>query len=331
MRIEKLKSGNYRIQPTINGKRVSITFDHKPTQKEINQEIYKIEDKGPKSTEKSTFKELAEKYIKMKDNVLSPATIRGYKSVLNNLPTEFLSLPFPLVTKQEVQTVINDKAAESSSKTVRNYNAFIMAVLKEYDEEINFKISLPAKKKPDDYIPSSEEVKKVLDVAKGTKWYIYFILGCYGMRRSEILPLTADDIHDDYIDINKTMVFSSDRTWITKELGKTSTSLRKVPVPKEIIALIRTQGIEISFYPDKILEHLHICQKKAGVPKFTFHRLRHYFCTELSDSGVSEENIMALGGWSTPHVMKSVYRHQKIRDNKKRQQEIAKGIMKKIL
>ena len=41
MKVQKLPSGSYRVQKTINGKRKSFTFDHKPTQKEIEEEVYK--------------------------------------------------------------------------------------------------------------------------------------------------------------------------------------------------------------------------------------------------------------------------------------------------
>ena len=53
-------------------------------------------------------------------------------------------------------------------------------------------------------------------------------------------------------------------------------------------------------------------QKEAGVPRFRFHDLRHFFVTELSQAGFSEEDIMYLGGYSTPHIMKKVYRHARI-------------------
>lgn len=319
MKIEKLKSGNFRIQPSIDGKRYSITFDHKPTQKEINQAIYERKKEAPKSTDKSTFEQLAYKYIENKNNVLSPSTIRSYKHIINGLPLDFLYLPFFKIEKSDVQAIINAKSAELSAKTVRNYNAFIMAVLKFYDDDINWNISLPSRTKPDDYMPTPDDIKQILEASKGTKWYKYFILGCYGFRRSEILPLTMDDIHDDYIEINKTMVMDENKQWVIKPLGKTESSLRNVPVPEEIIALIRKEGIEIDFYPDKIWEHLKIYQKKLGIHQFTFHKLRHYFCTELSDAGFSEEDIISISGHSTPYVMKSVYRHQKIRDNKSRQ------------
>ena len=35
MKVEKLPSGSYRIRKMINGRTITLVYDHKPTQKEI--------------------------------------------------------------------------------------------------------------------------------------------------------------------------------------------------------------------------------------------------------------------------------------------------------
>lgn len=324
MKIEK-RGTKYRIQPMIDGQRYSIEFDHNPTQKEIRSAI--AECKHDFSEFEFTFGEACEKYIAMKKNVLSPTTIRSYAGILKKLSEEFKALPLKKVTKVHVQTIINKLAVDSSPKTCKNYLGFIMAVLKAFDDSIHFRITLPRKEKEDDYIPSQKEVRAVLEASKGTKWYICFMLGCYGLRRSEILPLTMFDIHDNYVDINKVKVKGIDKGYIVKNIGKTDSSLRRVPIPAELVDLIRQQGFVCDFHPDKILAHLHKYQDIAGVPRFRFHSLRHYFCTELSQANFSEEDIMALGGWSTPHVMKKVYRHQRINEDSKEQKRAVDTIL----
>ena len=77
MTIEKLPSGNYRIKEMRNGKTYRITVDHKPTKTEARNLVEK-QLTGYHNTE--TFGAAAESYIKSKQNVLSPATIRGYYS-----------------------------------------------------------------------------------------------------------------------------------------------------------------------------------------------------------------------------------------------------------
>jgi integrase len=325
MKVEKLPSGNYRVQKCIDGVRRSFTFDHRPTQKEINAKIYS-ETYEP---DRDSFNSCALKYIAINTNVLSPSTIRSYEAILRALPEDFKKTPINKITDVTLQSLINNISANHTPKTVRNYNGFIMAVLNKFLPKNNLSVTLPKKKKPDDYIPSPEDVRRVLEQAKGTPYYLPIVLGCYGLRKSEIAGLTMDDIYDTYIDINKVKVVGPNGL-VTKDIGKTDASLRRVAVSPDIIAKIREQGYILNTYPDKILVYLNQFQDKAGVPRFRFHLLRHFFCTELFQAGYSEEDIMALGGWSTSHVMKKVYRHQRILEDEKKQSEIATKILQTI-
>ena len=49
--------------------------------------------------------------------------------------------------------------------------------------------------------------------------------------------------------------------------------------------------------------------RKAGVPHFRLHALRHFFASYLHDKGYSDKQIQSLGGWSTDSVLKSIYQH----------------------
>lgn len=320
MKISKLPSGSYRIQPYIDGIRNSIAFDHKPTTKEINQAIYAR--KKAIKPDSDTFECCANKYISIKENVLSPSTIRSYKGILKKLPKDFIKLPINKIDNVEMQRLVNDLAVELTQKSIKNYRGFILSVIRLYLPNTNINVTLPQNHKTDDYIPSAKEVKAVLRASEGTKWYKYIMLGCYGLRRSEILPLTDDDIKDGFIHINKSMVLDSNNCWITKEFGKTESSLRKVPIAPEFEKLLKEEGIKCDFHPDKLLHHLKQFQKKAKVKQFTFHRLRHFFCTEMSQV-LSEEDVLSLGGWSTPFVMKRVYRHQRVQEDEKMQKKAA--------
>jgi integrase len=196
-----------------------------------------------------------------------------------------------------------------------------------YKPSLHLHTTLPQAIKRDEYIPTPEELKKVLDVAKGTKYEIPFRLGTYGMRRSEICALTLDDIEGNTIKINKALVLDKDNNWVLKST-KTTNSTREIIVSDYLINLIKESGTIFKGYPDKLLENLHSMQKKAGVPKCRFHDLRHFFVTELSQAGFSEDDIMYLGRHSSPYVMKAVYRHARIdkdlEERKRAGEQIAK-------
>ena len=125
MTIEKLPSGNYRITEMRNGIRIRTSIDHKPTQREAKELIEKKINSYSNST---SFKAAAESYIKSKQNVLSPATIRGYYSLLNNMSDSFKNKPLDNITLPVLQTYINDFSATHSPKSVRNLNGFIICL-----------------------------------------------------------------------------------------------------------------------------------------------------------------------------------------------------------
>ena len=89
MKIEKLKSGSYRIRKMYKGETYTVVTDYKPTQKEAIQLLAAEMDKTAAPKVRMTFKTAADDYIDTKRNVLSPATIAGYESVVRRLSDKF--------------------------------------------------------------------------------------------------------------------------------------------------------------------------------------------------------------------------------------------------
>lgn len=322
MKIEKLPSGSYRIRKMYKGKTYTVVTDYKPTQKEAIQLMADELDKVQKKYERMTFQRAAEEYIASKHNVLSPSTIRGYNGILRNLPGAFLGKNINDITAMDVQTEINRLSGNHSPKTVRNYHGFISAVLGAFCPNLKICTTLPQKLKNEPYIPSDEDVKRILDYAKDTKYEIPLILACYGMRRSEICALTPADINGDVVTINKAKVQNENMEWIIKTT-KTTASNREIIIPTKIADKIREQGYVFNGYPGKITDFLMSAQKKLEIPHFPLHKLRHYFASKMSAMNVPEADIMKFGGWETDYVMKGVYRHAMEDKNRKAQREAA--------
>lgn len=167
---------------------------------------------------------------------------------------------------------------------------------------------MPQKTKNEPYIPSDEDIKKILGYAKGTEYEIPIILACYGMRRSEICALAPEDIDGDIVTIDKALVQDENKNWIVKPT-KTTESTRKIIIPMEIADKIRDQGYIYKGHPGEITKFLSTVQKKLNIPHFSVHKLRHYFASRMSSLEIPEADILRMGGWETDHIMKSVYRH----------------------
>lgn len=330
MKIEKLPSGSYRIRKTYKGQTYTVVFENKPTQKEAMQAMARELDRVQEKHEVMTFRTAYAKYIESKRNVLSPSTIMGYNTIIRNTPDEFLDMRISDMTAIDVQKEINLVARKCSPKTVRNHHSLISAVLGMFCPNLRLTTTLPQKVKTEPYIPSDEDVRRILEHARDTEYEVPIILACYGMRRSEICALQPEDIKGDVVHINKAMVPNEQKEWVIKST-KTTSSTREVVIPVEVAEKIRERGYVYRGYPNCITHYLERAEKALGIPRFSIHKLRHYFASKMSAMNVPEADILRMGGWETDHVMKSIYRHSMEDRNNEAQRKIAERLRGVIL
>lgn len=330
MNIEKLPSGSYRAKKIYKGKTYRVTFDHKPTQKEVLQALAEKMDADEIKDRAKNFERAALEYIESKSNVLSPSTIVGYKSSLRNLSDHFKSLNVNDITNQDIQKEINDysapyhpvnkntkvvdesKLVTRSPKTVRNAHGFISAVLATLRPNLNCSCTLPQKLKSEPYIPSDEDVKKILSEVADTEYETAYKLLCFGLRRSELIAVTDKSIEikdGRYIlHIKEAIVQDENREWKTKTT-KTTASTRDLDIPKELAEMILKDGYAFNGHPNTLTCHLTDIQKALGITHFSIHKFRHYFCSKLISEGYDIKTIQALGGWDTDETPRKIYAH----------------------
>lgn len=307
MKIEQTPSGKYRVRKMVNGVTTVITFDHKPSKAEV---INSISERLKAVPKKGTFLSCAKSYIKSKSNVISPSTIKGYTSVLNSISEDFKKMDLSNITQIDIQTVINDYAADHAPKTVRNLHGFISAVMKQYRPDMVIYTTLPQKDVIELYIPTEDDIKKILEACKDVPFYhIPFQLGIMGLRRSEVCALTLHDISGNTLTINKALVKDVNNNWIVKKT-KTAAGTREIYVPDQLVKEIRQYGKIFEGNPTTLLYGLNKYQDKLGIPRFRFHDLRHFFASYAHSQGISDADIMASGGWKSDYTMKSIYRHE---------------------
>ena len=308
MKIEKLPSGSYRVRKMYKGEMYTVVFEYKPTQKEVLQAISAEMENATLRKTQMSFKQAAESYIDLKRNVLSPTTVREYTSTLSRLSEQFTALRLSDISAVDVQKEINLLSKDKAPKTVRNYHGFISAILGTFRPNLILHTTLPQKVKSEPYIPSDEDIKRIIADVEGTMFEIPILLACYGLRRSEICALTLEDLQENTLRINKAKVMNTDKQWVTKTT-KTIESTREVIISPILADKIRKQGFIYQGHPNAISKHLNIVQDRLQIPRFSIHKLRHYFASKMSELGVPEADILKMGGWNTDHVMKAVYRH----------------------
>lgn len=315
MNIRKLPSGSYQVRQNVDGVTYSATFKHRPSPVEAMKAITKQTSKVSKHRD-MTVVDACEAYLDAKSNILSPSTIRGYKGEIRAISDEFGKVYINSVTGPMLQKEVNDYAEGRKPKTVSNYAHFLTAVLNFHEVDVKPPV-LPMKVKTKKYFPTEEEVQAILQEVAGTKYEVFFRLAVYGLRRSEIAALTLSDLSDDnVITINKAMVTDGNNKNVIKST-KTTESTGTIKIDDELAELIRSQGFVWDGYISKPYEHLQRVQDKLGIQRFPLHTFRHFMASYLHNMGVSEKQIMAIGRWKTPHVMKSVYEHEMEMDKAK--------------
>ena len=309
----------------INGKRYCITFDNKPTQREIASAITEITEK--ENVPKDTFDYCANSYINSKSNVLSPSTIKGYKSLLNkSIPDDFKKKKIRDITQEDIQIVINDYSVKHAPKTVRNMNGFISSVIGMFRPGMNIYTTLPQKSVYEPNLPTETDIKSILDISEGTMYHIAIQLGILGMRRSEICALTLDDIEGNILHINKALVMNEDNKWVVKAT-KTTAGTRDIYLPDNLLKEIAREQKIYEGYPNSIYDAIQGYCLKLKIKPFRFHDLRHFYASYAHENGMSDADIMATGGWKSDYTMKNVYRHAMKKNKEEMQKQIANMII----
>lgn len=257
-----------------------------------------------------TFGECLDNYITSRENILSPRSIMDYKSIQKNYIPSLMKIRISDMTQEQIQKAINIEALKLSPKTVRNIHGLISAVLKIYRPEFALNTSLPKKKQTDLYIPTDDEVKRLLESVHGTEMELPVLLAAFGpMRRGEICALDASDIKGNVVHVCKNMVETEKHEWIIKT-PKSYAGDRFIDYPDFVAEKWKGKtGRIVNLHPDNITDKFKYCLKRAGLPHFRFHDLRHYSASIQHALGIPDSYIMQRGGWGNDGTLKAVYRH----------------------
>ena len=326
--IKQLPSGAYHTQvyshTDANGKRhyESITgFDYNQVLLEVAQfKAEKKQDKIDRSMGKvkMTLGEAMNKYIESKSAVLSPATIRSYRTIIRNYLHVLQTVHVDDLTRDQVQVAINQEAINHSPKTVRNIHGFLTAVLQVYRPDFVLHTTLPQKKKPSISIPTEEEIKKLFDLTEGTDLYIPVLLGAVcGMRRGEIGALMWDSIDFDKgtITVDQSLVLGEDHEWVEKTTKTTAgtRTIRMIPLVSSALRKHKSESTTTDGYitirPDLISNRFYNLIRKSDLPNYRFHDLRHYTVSVMLSLNIPQNYIAGFVGHGSTRMIETVYGH----------------------
>lgn len=321
---QKLSSGNYRVQIQIDGQRYSCTAKTKKEAQDAAKKLFagiQFEKKIPMTVGKAI-----DCYISEKIGTLSPSTIKGYQSIRKNYLQSIMDIGLSDLTQADVQIAVSeDSKAGKSPKTIRNAHGLLAAVLDEYRPTLILKTTLPQKEKTDIRILTEEEMQKVWEEAKDSKYLLPILLASWlGLRMSEIRGLKFCDVKNGRLHVHTAVVAGPDGD--VEKRTKTTSGDRWIKLPGVIAGLISMEYTDrygpmqdiddpimqnyICPYADiTIYKNFIACCKKAGVEPCRFHDLRHFAASEAHALGIPDKYAMKRMGHKTDNMLKNVYQH----------------------
>lgn len=321
----KLKSGSWRVQvfshyEIVNGERKrrvrSFTASTKAEAERMAAQF--AADKTRLDGGGYTVGEAVDKYIALKESVLSPSTIRAYYAYRKNL-REVEALRVDMLSSTDLQTWISGLSRSYSAKYVKNIYALVISAVSVISDR-SYRVTLPARKPLSYNVPTDDQVKALMDNARDDIRLAVALAAAGTLRRGEACALKHKDVYRDKLAvfIHSDMILSKNNEWIYKEIPKTSDSVRWVTLPVELVDMI-PEGAPDEFVigstPAAVSDAFARLRDRLGL-KCRFHDLRHYSASILHAIGVPDQYIMGRGGWSTDGTLKAVYRNELADQNK---------------
>ena len=307
--VPRQKGNKWVSQVTVGDERVYISADSDDEYyaKATAAKTQQIEIK--KSAPRITLGTAIDNYIRDNDAVLSPSTINAYKSYRRTRFTAYMSRS---VEQIPYQRMVNEESRKVSPKTVHNAWRLVTASLRHAESKVPA-VNLPQKVKTDRPWLDYQQIETFLSAIHGKPYELGALLALNGLRRSEILHLTADNIDTDkgIIHVHGSSVVGVGNKLIDKDTNKTTSSYRDVHIViSRINDLITYQtGRLVRTNPTTLYGSINALCRENNLPEVGVHGLRHSFASLAYHLKWSEATTMREGGWSDPSVVHNIYTH----------------------
>ncbi len=317
--MKKRKDGRYCRQMRVDGKVISF---YGRTQAEVNKKVLAYNQR--KETGR-LFKDVAADWKReyLKDVPLTTFKKCGHSAYISAIDA-FGERYIKDIKASDIDSYLKKLAAKGYyKKTVATYKSILNQIFKyalinsEVDHNLVPSVSLPKNlKKSARELPSTEDIKKVDQLRDGFGFLAYFLLYT-GLRMSEALALTYEDIDREkkLITVNKKIIHDGNYPTLVHET-KTEAGTREVILLDRVKDLLPDKKTGVifcnddgSYYTKKQLAYRwNKMQKDAGI-KLTAHQLRHAYATMLFEAGIDEKDAQELMGHSDINLTKSIYTH----------------------
>lgn len=310
----QLPSGAWFCRVRIDGKDISITRD---TEKEAVAEAMAVKagiKEASKKPKKKTVTKAIDDYIEARRNILSPSTIRGYKTIQDNRFQALMKKDIFSITQEECQRAVNLEAKVVKAKTLTNSWRFVSSVI--FEETGNrFYIRLPQIIPAERPWLTPEQIPVFVEAVKGDPIEIPALLALSSLRRSELINLRWKDVDlsKGLLRVNGAAVFDENGQLVRKQETKNKTSRRNVPIIPPLMDALQAAEQKgeyvVTWHPNAIMCRVNRVCSAHGLPEVGLHGLRHSFASLSYHLNIPEKVVMEIGGWADNQTMRKIYTH----------------------
>ncbi|MBP3488844.1 MAG: tyrosine-type recombinase/integrase [Roseburia sp.] len=266
-----------------------------------------------------TLSEAIDNYVASSDALLSPSTIRGYRTIQRNAFKGIMQVKLHDITNELLRNAVNAECKRTtgknnpkpiSSKTVINEYGLISAVLNMYAPDLDCTVKLPQVEHNQHELSTPDTI---YNLVKGTDIELPVLLAMWlSFTASEILGLTkSKSISADgcYISIKEVIVKDEHGKSVIKNKGKQPSRDRTLRIPdyiKGLIDQVETDRL-VTMTGTALSKRFARIVKNSGIPYMTFHDLRHVNASVMTLLRVPDKYAQERGGWKSDHIMKSTY------------------------
>ncbi len=319
----KLTSGSWFIQLRLGGESIPITAK---TEKECSRQAQFIKAEymagkranpsGPIPSKLPTLGEATDTYIAKRDAVLSPATIRGYRTIRKSRFSTIMDKSLSDIADDDWQAICNAEAKLCSAKTLKNAWGLLVSVIADTTGNPPPKVKLPQVISNERPFLETEQIRPFIQAVHGTNIEIPALLALSSLRRSEILALRWEnvDLKKQLIKVRGAAVPNDKHQLVQKKENKNTASNRTVPIMlRELLEALQAarqdSGMVVRCNEDMILRRINKICAENKLPLVGVHGLRHSFVSLAYHLGVPEKIVMEIGGWSDYQTMRKIYTH----------------------
>lgn len=321
----QLPSGSWFCRVRINKRSIPIT---RPTEKEAVAEAMAIKagiKEAKLNPKKKTVYQAIDDYIESRQNILSPSTIRGYRSIQSGRFQQMMPKEIYLITQDQWQRAVDAESRLISAKTLLNAWRFISSVIFDTTGQ-RFTIRLPQVISNERQWLTPTQIPVFVAAIKGKSIEIPALLALSSLRRSEFLNLRWKDVDlaNGTLRVNGAAVYDEKGKLVHKKETKNKTSRRTVPIIPPLKEALekaeRRDEYVVTLKPSGIYSYINRICAANGLPKVGIHGLRHSFASLAFHLQMPEKIAMEIGGWANDQTMHKIYTHLAKEDLKKHAQ-----------